>query len=85
MTSADAEPQGFVEAALAASAADGCVVIATEHSEANLRFARNSLTTNGQMRSRDVTVISRCGQSAAPPPVSTGRPLQPATAAAPPR
>jgi predicted Zn-dependent protease len=51
-------PQEYVDAALAASTADGCVVIACEHSETNLRWAANSLTTNGQMRSRSVTVIS---------------------------
>ena len=51
-------PQGIVDAALAASTADGCVVIAAEHTETNLRWAANSLTTNGQMRSRSVTVIA---------------------------
>jgi predicted Zn-dependent protease len=51
-------PQELVEQALARSGADGCVVVASEHSETNLRWAANSLTTNGQMRSRSVTVIS---------------------------
>jgi len=51
-------PQETVERALALSKADGCVVIATERSEANLRWAGNTLTTNGQMRSRSLTVIS---------------------------
>jgi len=50
--------QDLVERAQSASTADGCVVIASEHSETNLRFASNSLTTNGQMQSRSVTVIS---------------------------
>jgi predicted Zn-dependent protease len=50
--------QGLVERALELSGADGCVVIAAEHSETNLRWAANSLTTNGQMSSRSVTVIS---------------------------
>ena len=45
-------PQELVEAALARSTADGCVVIAEERSETNLRWANNSLTTNGQMASR---------------------------------
>jgi predicted Zn-dependent protease len=53
-----AAPQELVEAALAASNTDGCVVIVNEHSETNLRWAGNSLTTNGQMSSRSVTVIS---------------------------
>jgi predicted Zn-dependent protease len=51
-------PQELVDTALHASTADGCVVIAAEHTEANLRWAKNSLTTNGQMRSRSLTVIS---------------------------
>ena len=58
-------PQELVEAALAASTADGCIVIASEHSETNLRWAANSLTTNGQMRSRSVTVISTFDQGGA--------------------
>jgi predicted Zn-dependent protease len=52
------ETQDYVEQALAASTADGCIVIADEHTEANLRWAGNSLTTNGQMRTRSITVIS---------------------------
>jgi predicted Zn-dependent protease len=50
--------QELVERALAGSTADGCVVLAEEHTETNLRWATNSLTTNGQMRTRSVTVIS---------------------------
>jgi predicted Zn-dependent protease len=56
-------PQEFAQAALAASTADGCVVIAEEHSEINLRWAANALTTNGQMRTRAVTVISTFDRS----------------------
>ena len=44
--------QELVEQCLAASTADGQVAYVTEHSEANLRWAANSLTTNGAMRSR---------------------------------
>jgi predicted Zn-dependent protease len=50
--------QQLVEQALATSTADGCIVIADEHTETNLRWATNSLTTNGQMRTRSITVIS---------------------------
>src|SRR5512133_2643283 len=57
-------PQETVERALALSKADGCVVIATERSEANLRWARNTLTTNGAMRSREVAVVSVVGGAA---------------------
>jgi predicted Zn-dependent protease len=51
-------PQELVDRALAASKADGQVTYVTESSEANLRWASNSLTTNGAMRSRQVVVIS---------------------------
>ena len=50
--------QEIVEAGLTASTADGCVVIVRDRTETNLRFAANSLTTNGQMQARDVTVIA---------------------------
>src|SRR5690242_1757898 len=52
------QPQELAEAALAASTADDCVAIVNEHSETNLRWAGNSLTTNGQMSSRSMTVIT---------------------------
>ena len=58
-------PQETVERALALSKADGCVVLATERSEINVRWANNTLTTNGSMRSRDVAVISVVGGAAA--------------------
>jgi predicted Zn-dependent protease len=51
-------PQEVVEQALAASKADGQVAFVVESSEANLRWAGNSLTTNGAMRSRRVVVVS---------------------------
>jgi predicted Zn-dependent protease len=51
-------PQEVVEQALAASQVDGQVTFVVEGSEANLRWAGNSLTTNGAMRSRQVVVIS---------------------------
>ena len=50
--------QEIVERALAASTADDQVAFVVESSEANLRWAGNSLTTNGAMRSRQVVVIS---------------------------
>jgi predicted Zn-dependent protease len=53
-----ATPQDVVEQALAASTADGQVTFVVESSEANLRWASNSLTTNGAMRSRRVVVVS---------------------------
>jgi predicted Zn-dependent protease len=51
-------PQETVERALAAARCDDCIVIADETSMANLRWAANSLTTNGVSRSRQLTVIA---------------------------
>jgi predicted Zn-dependent protease len=56
--------QEVVERALATSRTDGCVVISSDSTEANLRWANNTLTTNGVMRSRTVTVVSIVGESA---------------------
>ncbi|MFI0353663.1 metallopeptidase TldD-related protein [Actinomadura sp. 9N407] len=51
-------PQEAVERALALSRADDCLVIADESSTANLRWAGNTLTTNGVTRSNRLTVIA---------------------------
>jgi predicted Zn-dependent protease len=50
--------QDLVEQALGKSTVDDQITVVVESSEANLRWARNSLTTNGSMRSRHVVVIS---------------------------
>ena len=59
----DVKAQEVVERALALSETDGCVVIAQETSDANLRWAANTLTTNGVMRGRQLTVIATVGGS----------------------
>jgi predicted Zn-dependent protease len=51
-------PQESVERALELSKADDCIVIADASSAANLRWAGNTLTTNGVSRSRRLTVIA---------------------------
>ncbi|PZS03971.1 MAG: peptidase [Pseudonocardiales bacterium] len=51
-------PQDTIERVLELSTADGCVVVSEERSEANVRWANNTLTTNGEMRSRKLAVIS---------------------------
>jgi predicted Zn-dependent protease len=51
-------PQETVERALAAAKSGDCVVIAEETSTANLRWAGNTLTTNGVAGSRQLTVIA---------------------------
>ncbi|MFI7442527.1 metallopeptidase TldD-related protein [Nonomuraea indica] len=48
----------MVERALKLSTSDGCIVLADEGSTANLRFAGNTLTTNGVARSARLTVIA---------------------------
>ncbi len=50
--------QELVEAGLAASGSDNCVVIVHDSSSANLRWANNTLTTNGVMHAVHVTVIA---------------------------
>jgi len=51
-------PQDTVERALDAAVCDDCVVIVEEDSTANLRWAGNTLTTNGVSWSRRLTVIA---------------------------
>ena len=59
MPGAATAPQTLVEQALAAAKAGGeCVVIADESSTANLRWAGNTLTTNGVAATRSLTVIA---------------------------
>jgi predicted Zn-dependent protease len=56
---AETAPQTLIEQALAAARAGGeCVVIADESSTANLRWAGNTLTTNGVAATRSLTVIA---------------------------
>ncbi|MCW2867531.1 MAG: TldD/PmbA family protein, partial [Marmoricola sp.] len=54
-------PQQLVEHALAVTTAEDCVVVVEDSTSANLRWANNTLTTNGVMRAVDVTVISFVG------------------------
>ena len=51
-------PQELVEHALATSTSDGCVVIVRDSTSANLRWANNTLTTNGVMRDLSMTVVA---------------------------
>jgi predicted Zn-dependent protease len=54
----DSRPQRLVEHALEASTSEHCIVIVQDSTSANLRWANNTVTTNGVMRSVDVTVIA---------------------------
>ena len=51
-------PQELVEAVLAASTADDCIALVHNGTSANLRWANNTLTTNGVMHSLSVSVVS---------------------------
>ncbi|MQA17019.1 MAG: TldD/PmbA family protein, partial [Pseudonocardiaceae bacterium] len=52
-----------VDTALAASRSDGCLVLVTETSEATLRWANSTMTTNGHTTSRQFSVVSVIGDS----------------------
>ncbi|HET6817966.1 MAG TPA: metallopeptidase TldD-related protein [Mycobacteriales bacterium] len=51
-------PQDAVERALALSTTDDCIAIAGVSHSANVRWANNTLTTNGVVHSADLTIIS---------------------------
>jgi predicted Zn-dependent protease len=51
-------PQELVEHALATTTSDGCVVVLHVSTSANLRWANNTLTTNGVIDDSSITVIS---------------------------
>jgi predicted Zn-dependent protease len=57
-------PQETVDLALSVSRTDGCIVLADESSTANLRWAGNTLTTNGVTSSRSLTVVAVSGSRA---------------------
>ena len=50
--------QQLVEHALATSTADDCIAIVRDSTSANLRWANNTLTTNGVMTEVAVTIVS---------------------------
>jgi predicted Zn-dependent protease len=54
-------PQQLIERALAASPSDEAIVIVRTVSEANLRWARNTLTTNGETTEASVGVVAVVG------------------------
>ncbi|MGB8960766.1 MAG: metallopeptidase TldD-related protein [Pseudonocardiaceae bacterium] len=56
-------PDELTATALAASKADGCIVVLTDTSEVNLRWANSTMTTNGHTTTRSFAVISVVGDS----------------------
>jgi predicted Zn-dependent protease len=53
----------IAERALDLSRSDGCIVIVTQQSATNVRWANNALTTNGVTSSQHVTVVATCGSA----------------------
>ncbi len=64
------------ERVLALSQADGCVVVVSETSSTDLRWAGNTLTTNGAGRDRSIVVISVVGESFGVRSATTGDDLE---------
>lgn len=62
-----------VEMALGAARADETIVLVTDRTEASLRWANNSMTTNGVSTSRSTTVISIASSDGAGPRVGSLR------------
>src|SRR5262249_38094114 len=56
-------PDELTTTALAASKADGAIVVLTDTSEVNLRWANNTMTTNGHTTTRSFSVISVIGEA----------------------
>ena len=58
MSTHQVTPQSLVEQGLHASVSDDCMVVVRDSTGANLRWANNTLTTNGVMHGMDVSVVS---------------------------
>jgi predicted Zn-dependent protease len=56
-------PDELTSTALATSKADGCIVLLSDTSEVNVRWANNTMTTNGHTSTRSFSVISVIGES----------------------
>ena len=50
--------QDLVEKILAKATSDDCIVLVRDKTQANLRWASSTLTTNGVIATRSVTVIA---------------------------
>ena len=69
----EVRPQELVERALQVTQADDCIVLVTASHTVNMRWANNTLTTNGTTRSHDATVISILNGSYGPQVASMSR------------
>jgi predicted Zn-dependent protease len=68
-----ATPQELIERAISLSTADGCAVIVRDVSRADLRWARTTLTTNGESTALDITVIAFSRSATGTATASIGR------------
>ena len=50
--------QDLIEKILSRSTTDDCIVVVKDKTQANLRWASSTLTTNGVIEERSVTVIA---------------------------
>ncbi len=57
-TSTPLVPQSLVDHAVSTSTSDECIAIVRDTTSANLRWANNTLTTNGVMHAVSVTIVS---------------------------
>ena len=58
------EPQQIIDAALSAASAEGCIVVVQSGTEANVRWANNTVTTNGLARTLSWFVVAFSGGAA---------------------
>ena len=68
-----ARPQDLVERALDSARSDECVVLVTTDNTVNMRWANNTLTTNGSSSSHEVTVVSIVHTEGGPRAASVSR------------
>src|SRR3954465_7484800 len=69
----EVRPQELVERALQVTQADDCIVLVTASHSVNMRWANNTLTTNGTTRSHEATVISIVNGPSGPAAASMSR------------
>jgi predicted Zn-dependent protease len=74
MALTEAEIRAITDARLAASRADACGVYVESGDRTNVRFARNSATSNGTRSRIDVTITSHFGQQSGTASVSSLEP-----------
>ncbi len=54
--------QDLIEKITSAATCDDCIVVVSDKTQANLRWAGSTLTTNGVIQERNVTVYRTAGE-----------------------